>query len=112
MFIEPPALVNSLAPLGAADIPLLKELDSVCGAEFYEYFAPTGLKAACFWKTKSGQGCPRSAARDGCALCAPRRARRWYLKDGRKLFVYQDRSRHIPGQGQGMRARKQNRWRA
>src|SRR2546430_7392229 len=91
MFIAP-APISSSAPLGARYISLLKELDSVCGAGFYKHFAPTGRKKACLKKPKGGQGCPRSAARDGCAPCAAKCARRWCWKDGRKPFVCQDRS--------------------
>src|SRR5438477_7813165 len=105
MFIEPTP-ISSSAPLGARYISLLKELHSIGGAGSYKYFGPTGRKNACFKKAESGQGCPRSAARDGRAPCAAKSARRWYLKDGRKLFVYPDRSRHIPDPGQGRRARK------
>ena len=88
MFIEPTP-ISSSAPLGARYISLLKELHSIGGAGFYKYFAPMGRKNACFKKAESGQGCPRSAARDGRAPCAAKSARRWYLKDGRKPFVCQ-----------------------
>jgi hypothetical protein len=54
MFIEP-ASVSNVAPLGAAYISPLKELDSVWVAELYKYFAPTGRESFALLEARKGE---------------------------------------------------------
>lgn len=68
-----PACAYYRAPLGAAYIPLLKELHHISRSSFYKDFAPTGLKAVACGKQEAGKDA-RAPQPGMAALRVPLRA--------------------------------------